>query len=201
MPTARKQSIVADLIVGLFLLVLLPYAAGFLYAVIMMPAYSFVCHGKSDRADILHDVIQPVDIADYRYFLMGRGCHLPRPVSQSSLPLCAGDDLQCRANSILSQSLGGITESPGGTTRFFGDDIVSALLGYVAGAYATAANTGAMLAISLRNTNTIFQTIVALFFLFVIGIFGTLAAYTGKKIGDKIFAARDGRSTETAGKT
>lgn len=164
MPAASAQHIVARLITGALLLVAAPYFFGFFYALIMMPAYSFRCHDKLGQSNIISDAIKPVDIADYRYFLMGKGCKAPSPLAPFE-PSCRNDDLQCLANGILSQSLGGFTKSDLGRTRFFGDDVVSALFNYVAHAYAAAANAAAMLAMELRNTNTIFQLIAPLFFL------------------------------------
>ena len=173
MAVAFDQHILARLISGVLILVAAPYVVGFLYAFIMIPAYSLVCHDKLGQSNIISDSIKPVDIADYRYFLMLKGCKAPLPPVPFE-PSCRNDDLQCLANGILSQSLGGVTKSDFGKTRFFGDDIVSALFDYVARSYAAAANTGAMLATELRNTNPVFQAIAVLFFLaaayFVTGV-------------------------------
>jgi hypothetical protein len=151
------------LVTAALLLVTLPYVFGFLYAVLMLPARSMICEGKFGTSDVIRDTISPVDVADYRYFLMGKGCHVPPPAEASTIT-CAAGDVQCATNAILNASLGGIESGYRGTHQFFGDDIVSRLFSYMGDAYPRAATAGTMLAIELHNTNTIFQALTLLFF-------------------------------------
>jgi hypothetical protein len=168
------------LVMAALLLVTLPYAGGFLYAVLLFPAHSIICNGKFGQSDVIRDAINPVDVADYLYFLSGNGCHAPTPVQQ--MPQTPCNDLRC----VFNSNLGQINSTYRGAHQYYNDDIFGWMLDAYGNAATQAGVAGSMLAVQLLNTNTIFQTLAMLFFLGLAIGFGAIITNLAQWLTDRI---------------
>jgi hypothetical protein len=176
-------------ITAALLLVVLPYAVGFLYAILALPLHAVACEGATGLDAILGRSVRSINEIDYLTFLAGKGCKFPQPPLDrpSCNYICRADDPQCAVNKILCQSLGSIDESYRGVHQYFNDDFIGALFRYMGDAYFNAAVTGTRFAISLHNSSPLFRAIVWLFLL-VCGIaFPVAIRRLATRIADHIF--------------
>lgn len=182
--TKPRRTAIFWLVLSVLLLLTGPYALGFLYAVLMFPAHSIICNGKFGQSNVIRDAINPVDVSDYQYFLLGKGCHVPVPAQQTPARQCPESDPLCD----FGLNVGEVNPSYTGQTRYYNDDFVGRLCDAYGNTAAQAADAGSMLAVELLNTNTIFQALAMLFFL-VLGIFfGAIITRVAQWITDRIIA-------------
>jgi hypothetical protein len=59
--------------------VVLPYAVGFLYAIFALPLYAAACLGMTEREAVVGQVLKPIKEEDYLAFLAGKNCKAPPP--------------------------------------------------------------------------------------------------------------------------
>lgn len=174
------------------LVVALPYAVGFLYAIFALPLYAAACLGVTEREAVVGQVLKPIKEEDYLAFLAGKNCKAPPPQPLPQPTPCVaqgqqGYDPQCSVNEILRRSLGSIDERYRGVHRYFNDDAVARLLGYMGDGYFNAAVRGTRVAIDLHTRSALFRVLVWLFLIVATGAIAIIVKRLSTRIADAIF--------------
>jgi hypothetical protein len=190
-PPLSSNQISWILTIGALVLVL-PYAVGFLYAIFALPLYAVACQSETSRDVIIGQVAKHIRPEDYLTFLAGKGCVAPPPQRPPPEVPCPdstqpGYDPQCMVNQIIRRSLQSIDERYRGVHRYFNDDLIGRLFSYMGDAYFKAAVKGSEFAVDLHDKNPLFRA-----FAWVIVGAGVLAGVTfvrrlSTRIADAIF--------------
>ena len=179
---ARRQT-VTWVAAGIIALLTLPFFAGFVYPILMLPFYSYICLGRTSATDVVASASNPVDVANYIYFLSGKGCKIPPPPPPSYEAPCTTDDPQCSVNGVIRKSLETIGPGYHGVHQYFNEGLIS-WRRYMGEAYPRAAYAGTMWAVELHNTNTLFQAFTLLVFGVIAIAFPVIIKRASERIAD-----------------